>query len=451
MGAGPPRAAIGPSSGEQLAERLLFVLFVGYAFLLPLRHALVVPAIGVSIGPLLALAIWSGWGLLVLVRGSMRRPHPFHAAVGAFVLVAAASLAWTIDTSMTAVRVATLGYVLAVLVVAWDLLRSRRRIAIVGQALVLGVFVVGLLGVVDVLQQGGLLSRRHVAHGVNANVLARWLVLVAPVAAGLFVADRRSDRVLLGVIDVAYLALLPFMVLATGSRQGVVALLVLGALGGVALARRGPPIKFGRRHVVGTGLLVGLFVVAVRRIGSLGVFLDRLPAATSRLDTLGGRTPIWEVGFEAFGARPFLGSGAGTYGALTPESMSADPHNTVVGVAAELGAVGLLAFAVLALLPAVAVRRNPGPRYASTGLLLALATFAPVAMLYTDVFYWLLVSLVVASHARGVEEWPVPVATFAGSRGRPSNSASAPTAETADVVEDGGSSRGDRPRDDSSE
>lgn len=448
MCAGVPRAAIATPAGERFVERLLFALFVGYAVLLPLRHALVVPTVGVSIGPLLALALVGGWGLLVLARGSVRRLHPFHAAIGLFTLLAAASLVWTIDTKMTASRVATLGYVLAVLVVAWDLLRSRRRIVIVGQALVLGVFVVGLLGVVDVLQQGGLASRRHVAHGVNANVLARWLVLVAPIAAGVFVADRRSDRALLGVLDVAYLALLPFMVLATGSRQGVVGLLVLAILGGIALVRRGRTIVFTRRHLVGASLLVGLFVVAIRRFGSLGVFLDRLPAATSRLDTLGGRAPIWDVGIDAFSARPLLGSGAGTYGALTPETMSADPHNTVVGVAAELGTVGLLAFAFVALVPAIAIVRNPGPTYTSTGLVLALVTFSTVAMLYTDVFYWLLALLVVASHAPGVATWSLPVATLVGSRRHPTESASALPAETADVVEDGGSSRGEPTRDD---
>lgn len=394
---------------SSIVSAVAFALLVVFAFVLPWRQAVVLPW-GISIGPIVGIALVAGWLLSVVLDGDRRRPHRsvrrlsgFHVAFAIFTAFAAASLLWTVDPARTLGRVAVYAYIFALLVVAWDVLYSRERLAIVVQALVLGVFLVGLVGIWQLLQQDGLGERQAVAHGVNANELARWVVLVVPFAAWLL---DRSARVtpsthrtrLSGYLNLAYLVASPFMVLSTGSRQGTVALAVLAVLGGVVLVRR-RQAAVTTRHVRATLVLVGAIVVTASVVASLGVFFDRLPYALSRLDTLGGRTPIWQVGIDAIRDRPLGGVGAGAFGSLTPEGMSTEPHSVVVGVAAELGVVGLVLFVVVVAVPVATVASRPGPTIVSAGVLCALGLFATVATLYTDPFNWLVLLFVLAAHS----------------------------------------------------
>ncbi len=381
-----------------ILETSAFALLVVFAFVAPWRHAIqVVP--GVTIGPPIVGLLTVVWVLAVLVRGRVRRPHAFHLAFGLFTVFAAASFRWTVDSSLTAGRVWILVYVFVLLVVAWDLLDSRDRIAIVAQALVIGVFLVGLVGIWELIQQGEMIRQEPIGHGVNANELARWVVLAAPLAAGLLTSSERFAGTAFGYVNVAYLVALPFMVMATGSRQGLVALGALILLGFVAVLHRWRSISLAGRHVVASVVVLGGFVLAMRAVGTLDGFLDRLPHLTRRLDTLGGRTPIWAEGVASIREHPLRGVGAGTYRTLTPPGMLGDPHNTFVGVAAELGLVGLAVFLVVVTIPVWVAIRGDGPSYVSAGILLAFGLFSIVAMLYNDPLNWLLLLLVLAWHS----------------------------------------------------
>ena len=411
------------SAGERrrssAVETGAFALLVAFAFVLPLRHAIVVPVDvpivpfvgptveiprGLSIGPVLAAALVVVWALAVVLTLDVRRPHPFHAAFALFFAFAAASYRWTIDPASTLTRIAILGYVFVLVVIAWDLLRTRRRVAAVAQAIVLGAFLVGIVGTWEVVQQGGVTREGPLAYGANPNELARWLVLAVPLSAGLLANSRRFGSGPFAYLNVAYMVAAPFMVLATGSRQGVVALLVLAALGSVALVARRRTIRLRLRHVAVGLTLLGATLAAVRGVASFDAFLYRRPFALDRLGSLGGRTAYWAEGLEAFREHRLRGVGAGAFGELTPEGMSADPHNTFVGVAAELGAVGVVLFALAVVVPVVAVARRPGPTYSSVGILVAFALFSTVAMLYNDPLNWLVLLLVLAAHSATTDD-----------------------------------------------
>lgn len=375
-----------------------FSFLAAFAFALPWRHAVTIRP-GVSIGPAIAAALATAWIVTALRTRTVRRPHAFHLALGLFTALSMASLLWTVDAQRTFFRAATLGYVFALTVVAWDILDTRGRIAVVSQALVLGTFVVGAVGVVEVIQQGGLADRRDVVYGANANELARWVVLATPLAAGLLVNSRRFGDGLAGYVNVGYLVATPFVILATGSRQGGVAFVALVILGVFVVARYGRSLGIRPRQVLaGVGFLV-LAIVSIESIASLSIFLERLPYEPSRLGSAGGRTAIWAEGLAAFRANPLLGVGAGAYSAVTPPGMSADPHNTFVGVAVELGLVGLSSFLLVAAIPLGVALTTSGPTYTSVGIYLALVLFASVAMLYNDPFNWLLVLVVLAAHS----------------------------------------------------
>lgn len=380
------------------ARTVVFWLLVAFVFVQPWRHAVTIRP-GLSIGPAVGAVLAATWIGVALLSGDVRRPHGFHVAVGLFVGLSAASVLWTIDVGRTLSRVGTLGYILVLLVVSWDLLVTRKRIAIVAQALVLGVALVGIAGIVELIQQGGLYGRENLVFGVNANELARLEVLAVPFAAGLLANSRRFGSGVGGTVNLGFLVLVPFMVLATGSRQGALALAALGGIGLLLLVRRGRAVGLTRGHLAASLLVFSGAVLTISAVASLAIFVDRLPLAFSRLGTLGGRTPIWMEGIAAFRANPLVGVGAGAYGAITPPGMGADPHNTIVGVAAELGIVGLLAFSFVAAVPIRAAVAGPGPTYQSLGIFLVLGLFASVAMLYNDPLNWVIVLLVLAAHS----------------------------------------------------
>ncbi len=388
-------------------ESPVFALLVGFVFVQPWRHALTV-APGVSVGSVLGVGLIGSWVVLTVSSRSVRRVHPFHLAFGLFVALSASSLAWTIDGGRTLRRLATLGYTLALVVVAWNLLDTRRRLALVAQALVLGTFVVGGAGLVDLLQQGTEYSRRELA-GINANELARWVLVAVPFAGGLLCSSTRFRTGVLGSVNVAYLSVVPFVVLATGSRQGLIGSLVLVVVGLIGLARREWDVPLDRGQAIVGVLVVGSVVAVVRTVASIGLLGYRLPVVDSELGTAGGRTAIWAVGLAAFRERPLLGVGAGAFGAVTEPPMGADPHSAIVGVAVELGTIGLLVAGLVVSVLVVTVARNPGPTVASAAVLGVFAVFGPVAMLYNNPMNWLVLVLVVAAHEMPAETDPVRV------------------------------------------
>ena len=111
---------------------------------------------------------------------------------------------------------------------------------------------------------------------------------------------------------------------------------------------------------------------------AIGRALSTIVGSTSGLSS-NGRSSLWAQAYSTFGQHPFLGVGTGGFAALNPEQY---PHNILLEVAVELGAVGLVA--LLAMIGGMLARLGSlwrstvGPERLQVALIIALFTLALV-------------------------------------------------------------------------
>lgn len=193
-----------------------------------------------------------------------------------------------------------------------------------------------------------------VATFVNRNHLANLLGMAALAGLGLFGAlrcRRTSGGLLLlvaGGITVACLG-----IVATQSRGGLLAL-GAGCIAYVVLAVR---THRRLRTFAALGLCLGLGLVFwLLPVG----FANRFVTVGTELQSSGTRTDIWRGAFALWQTSPWLGTGLGTFGDLSPATQSAavpgrveHAHNDPLELLAETGVVGV--FVLVAALLAFAV------------------------------------------------------------------------------------------------
>lgn len=319
-------------------------------------------------------------------------PRAVAAAWAAWALVAAASLAWSVNRSYTLgeLRSEILygALALAVFYLAARLVRLRTwHVAILA-----GAVTVLLVQVLDALLPYTL--TRHAALG-QGGMWSTYLVLVAPFVLAIgwpkFWQGRHAH-----VVQAVAVALLLGAAWDTANRMVWLALALQFAVA-MAFAQRALTVEAARmmRRIVLAGIVVvvAAFVLAVQ---------DRVGAAMPGTNISDGlaidlRPGIWAAAWEQFLKAPFLGHGfgreivAGAF-ATVPVPPNHPPvlhsHNLFVQMGLQLGLVGLAAFvAVLVVLARqyLACLRDPGTLpFGVLGLTL-LAGF--VAKNLTDYFF----------------------------------------------------------------
>jgi O-antigen ligase len=206
-------------------------------------------------------------------------------------------------------------------------------------------------------------------NGANGLLVAIYAILAA----------RRTSIQLWAV---AVLPALVVSMLAAGSRGPVVAFVfglvaLIGLTAATGRARR-------RLFIVAAGLLVATIIVPLVVPGSaIGRALSAIVGSASGLST-NGRTHLWSQGFNTFAQHPLLGIGTGGFASVSPETY---PHNILLEMAAELGALGALV--VLAMLGtslqrlAQAWRGSVGTERLDAAVLIALFLSALVNALFS--------------------------------------------------------------------
>jgi O-antigen ligase len=190
--------------------------------------------------------------------------------------------------------------------------------------------------------------------GFNENDLGLLLALSIPMSLYLLVRRQRRSVALLCW---AQIAVAVTAILLTGSRGGLVSLLV--ALTMLPLALSGM-----------SGLERGLSIAAVIAALAGGIYIlpaetwERLMSIRTALfeGTLTHRTSIWAAGVEVFRQHPFLGVGAGAFGpsVLSLLDIPYVAHNSFLSVAVELGVIGAVIGVVLLASFYGAALRLPG-------------------------------------------------------------------------------------------
>lgn len=306
----------------------------------------------------IGLAVAGLWASIAILRGKIRQPHPFHLATFLFVLWNIASIYWSIDTGSTLTRIASYIQLTGLIYIIWDIYLTPEKLNAGMQAYVLGAYVsVGSTiynyTIGTTVYATHATYARYAAGDFNANELSLILVLGTPMAWHLAMSKGTSklDRVLM-VANYAFPPLALLCIFLGASRGGLIAMSIafLYVLGSFTR------LRFVPRMVIFILLVSSLFALQPLIPESS---LERLSDGTDELRTgkFSSRGEIWLQGLAVFLEHPLVGVGSGAFRYAIPLNKS--PHNTFLGIAAELGLVGLMLFLMMLFIAFDSARRRP--------------------------------------------------------------------------------------------
>ncbi len=407
-----PAAALGATVGVLFASIAFYNLAAGVALVAAALFFETLPGVGGS--SLGAIKIGGVILILAALRRSgtpfLLRDHPLLAytavLLGAWAL---ASSLWAIDVSRAAGDGLRLMLGIALLFIVFAAVRQPRHARWLVWGYLAGAAAAAVVGLLRPSSE----DAERLGGGVgDPNFLAAMLV-PALVLAGFALGwtHEPTKRWLLG----GSIVLFTLALYLTQSRGGLVALVAALAAAAVLGGRV-------RRYVV-------LFAVVVTSVGLVYYSAFASSAAVERLSNPGGgtgRSDLWSVTTEVIADHPLVGVGAGNFPVVAPR-YATEPvnlpfvrlivdephvaHNAYLGVFADLGIVGLIAFAVV-VSSALVLAWRAAQAFERAGdleleLLSRAVLIALIGMLTAFVFLsgqyeeqlWLLLGLGIALHA----------------------------------------------------
>ncbi|MCS6870176.1 MAG: O-antigen ligase family protein [Anaerolineae bacterium] len=351
----------------------LYLAFVGIAAPIEVRFKNVALALGAIALAAWAVARWRGkWGW---------HSTPLDGLALLWLAVITVSTLANFETwRRSAIGMWYIGMYIAVWLVLWDCMANRAlsRSALVDALLIsslvtlfhaLREIVEFISEALQALAEGLMLPAlpRPVANLGNANLLAAYLILIIPLSAARWLTVQRGwQRLALS----AHFSLALIVLLLTYSRSHWLGIAVAGALFALLLLAHAKAFNLSAPHrawqrlserakvLIGTLSLAGLVIVS-----ALIAFGVRSLSDPSR--TLDLRTYIYDVAWQVFEEQPLTGNGLFTFGSqlarlssVPPRQIHAHAHSAFFNIAAELGALGLFAFALSLIVLLMSLRRQ---------------------------------------------------------------------------------------------
>jgi O-antigen ligase len=194
-------------------------------------------------------------------------------------------------------------------------------------------------------------TARYTAEGFDPNDMASTVAIGIPMAVYLATSGRGWMR----FAALLYIPLAGSAIALSASRGGLLAM--------------GTAILFVVILARGRARLASLAVLGLMAAGVVAAWsfippesLERLATVEEQLTrgTLGDRVQLWRAGVRAFLRSPFLGYGAGGFpSAANPLTNNLEvAHSTLLTVAVELGAVGLVLFGAIFVAVLLGSRRG---------------------------------------------------------------------------------------------
>ncbi len=201
----------------------------------------------------------------------------------------------------------------------------------------------------------------------NANALAGYLVVLAPLALGRLIAIRATfGRIVVGAYS-AFTVLLLLMTASRGAWVGLAASVIVGGL--LLLAHHNllslPRLRDAWRTLKMQFKIVFIltFVGALIAGAVLGFLLIRSLNEPGR--DVGNRTYLYNAAIQLFTEKPLTGQGLFTFGydlprfsSMPPDKPHSHAHDAPLHIAAEMGLVGLAAFGATLVVIFLTIRRN---------------------------------------------------------------------------------------------
>lgn len=399
--------------------------FLVASFRFPLRIALPAYAVLVPFGQGIStglpgafgsvssiLGICLGIALLLQVvtgrrRGMARLPATVPVWLG-YLALAGASVLWTVRPQATAVSFAVLAsHVLLFALIAIVQVEHDEFVRIEDAILIGGVAVVAF-GLLQLTVLGGLPSSPEGSPRFGNGLLgpnnqAAALLLPLVIALVRILTRSRGPRWL----NTIAVALLLVGILMTGSRGGLLAVVVIVVALGILVPR-------GRAAMVGLGAAALIVIGLVLSFNPAGIGERQL----NRGDSSSGRTEIWAVGLHACETYCLTGSGWGTFPAVyalerasVPEArvlrrgIEWEPHNIWMLVGIETGLAGLVVVALGLGLTVLSAARLPARLRAPPLVALLAIVFAGFFLSYFEYkLFWLVLIYAVLAQNRAVAE-----------------------------------------------
>jgi O-antigen ligase len=314
-----------------------------------------------------------------------------------FVLWTALSVLWSADPRQSMRQVFTWAQSLALVLILWDVFRTRTAILAGLQAYVLGAYVAVGGAIANYFGSNPFYSNydRFSPGATNPDGFGFIIALGIPVAWYLAssVSTARSRR----VYRAANLAFIPlaFLGLAlSGTRTAAIAAVVGMAFGLASLTRLRPMARIAILAVLLYAFWALLPVVqplaSFQRLGTT--------AAEATQGDLNGRLQQWRTGLAVFSEHPVLGVGANMYRSVNDLGKVA--HNSFISVLVELGLIGIVLFGVVLVIAVVHALSQPTwDRNFWITVLLVWAIGASTLTWEDRKTTWLFLTLLVASAA----------------------------------------------------
>lgn len=277
-------------------------------------------------------------------------------------------------------------YVLGVVLLMFQLVRSERDLRAVMVAFLLGCSWLIALFLRD--YEPGVTTVRHGLVGLDANEMTVIISIAIPLAVYLMLRGQMLVWRLAGLL---YLPVAMLAVLATGSRTGLVVMLVAALSLLPLLLKANLLIRLLSIAVVVSGLLWALSVLPDKT-------LERLLSTRSELSsgTLSERSITWEKAWLEFQQQPLFGQGLGSFRQLmNKHHVEYTAHNSYISIAVEQGVIGLLFY--LAMILTVfrqCLSRCAGQRWLLIPLLMIVVLGQMTLTLHEMMYVWLVYMLV---------------------------------------------------------
>jgi hypothetical protein len=391
-------------------EKFAYRATLAFILTIPLENTLEVPGLGrVS----RAMGLLSGliWLAAVVRRGGLRRLHPFHGAYALFLIWCGITLFWSVDPRSSVSGFITLAQIFGMLIIIWDLFRTRPQIEAALQAFVLGAGI-SAVAIIQVYATSPTpifpAHERYTIGSFEVDGIALILALAIPAAWYLGIHQGKwSDRLTMRVVNFADLPTAVFAMVLTGTRGAVVASIPSAIFVVWSIWK-----STGRTRILGASavILAGLLIAMLAPpalLGRIGSAVDNLAGAGDRSET------IWRRSLEVFNTHPIVGIGLDAHRVAVPlgfhitkgvahSSIGKEAHNTPISILVETGLIGLAVAGALGVILVRSVSRLSGPdvRYWASQLAV-IALGAQTLSLEDSKSMWLFFGLAVAASVAG--------------------------------------------------
>jgi O-antigen ligase len=337
----------------------------------------------------------------VIQRRTIRRPNLALMLAAAFVLWNAMTLFWSYAPAATEAKVLTLGQLLVMFWLIWELCGTAARQTALMAAYVAGAMVASVLTILRYAQGLQTYYRRYAATGFEPNDLGLTVALSIPLALHLALRGRGPLRwVWRGAVALAIAA-----ILLSASRTALV----------VSFAGFGYSLWTWRKsdlsQKVSCVVLLSLLVLGPLYLAPLSS-RQRLATLLAE-DTTGNlhsRKQIWKAGLRVFlFERPLLGVGAGGYPEAVRPQLGTPAraghqyvaHNTYLSVLVESGVIGFGLFAITILVLVAFVWMLPSAERALWSVMLLVCGVGVTTLTWEHRKpVWLIAALITTAWAR---------------------------------------------------